>query len=62
MTNKTIKSFMLVITSAIISSVAAALLLGDTVPEAAKISGMLAGCYTGGTPNLVAVGLAAKDK
>lgn len=60
MTNKTIKSFMLVITSAIISSVAAALLLGDTVPEAAKISGMLAGCYTGGTPNLVSVGLAAK--
>jgi uncharacterized membrane protein len=30
------------------------------VPEAAKISGMLAGCYTGGTPNLVSVGLAAK--
>jgi uncharacterized membrane protein len=60
MTNKTIKSFMLVITSAIISSVAAALLLGDTVPEAAKISGMLAGCYTGGTPNLVLVGLAAR--
>lgn len=60
MTNKTIKSFMLVITSAIISSVAAALLLGDTVPEAAKISGMLAGCYTGGTPNLVSVGLAAR--
>lgn len=60
MTNKTIKSFMLVITSAIISSVAAALLLGGTVPEAAKISGMLAGCYTGGTPNLVSVGLAAK--
>ena len=60
MTRTTTKSFTLVIISAIISSVAAALLLGGTVPEAAKISGMLAGCYTGGTPNLVSVGLAAK--
>ncbi|HAA25899.1 MAG TPA: hypothetical protein DCE11_07270 [Ruminiclostridium sp.] len=58
MTNKTIKSFILVIISAIISPVAAALLLGNTIPETAKISGMLAGCYTGGTPNLVAIGLA----
>jgi uncharacterized membrane protein len=60
MTRTTTKSFTLVIISAIISGVAAALLLGGTVPEAAKISGMLAGCYTGGTPNLVAVGLATK--
>jgi len=59
MTNKTIKSFILVIISAVISTVVAALLLGGTVPETAKISGMLAGCYTGGTPNLVTVGLAA---
>jgi len=59
-TNKTIKSFTFVIISAIISAVTAALVLGDTVPETAKISGMLAGCYTGGTPNLVAVGLAAR--
>lgn len=62
MTNATVKSFMLVIISAVISSVAAALVLGGTVPETAKISGMLTGCYTGGTPNLVAIGLATRIK
>jgi len=59
MTKTTTKSFTLVIISAIISTVLSALVLGGAVPETAKISGMLAGCYTGGTPNLVTVGLAA---
>jgi uncharacterized membrane protein len=33
-------------------------LLHDVVPESAKVAGMLIGVYTGGTPNLAAIGTA----
>jgi len=54
----TIISFVLVIVSAFSSAMITAVLLSNRVEEAAKVSGMLIGCYTGGTPNLMAVGLA----
>lgn len=53
---KTVLSFVLVAISAIVSAVLAALLF-SWVPEYWKISGMLVGVYTGGTPNLMAIGL-----
>jgi len=54
----TIISFVLVIVSAFSSAMITAVVLSNKVAEAAKISGMLIGCYTGGTPNLMAIGLA----
>jgi uncharacterized membrane protein len=54
---KTVKSFLLMILSAMIASTAGALLLSGTVEEADKLSGMLVGLYTGGTPNLMAIGM-----
>lgn len=51
-------SFGLAIVSVLVSSVAAFYLLGDTVDRAADISGMLVGVYTGGTPNMAAIGKA----
>ncbi len=51
-------SFGLAIVSVLVSSTAAFYFLGDTVPGAADISGMLVGVYTGGTPNMAAIGKA----
>jgi uncharacterized membrane protein len=53
---KTIISFFLVIISVVISSVTAYYLFSGYVENADTISGMLTGVYTGGTPNLIAVG------
>ena len=53
---KTILSFVLVVVSAVGATLLAALLFHNTVPEYWKLSGMLVGVYTGGTPNLMAVG------
>jgi len=53
---KTILSFLLVIISAILSTILAAWLF-PWVDEYWKISGMLVGVYTGGTPNLMAIGM-----
>jgi len=53
---KTILSFVLVMVSAVGSTMLAALLFHNSVPEYWKLSGMLVGVYTGGTPNLMAVG------
>lgn len=52
----TTKSFILVIIAALIASFTMGLLFADKVPEGWRISGMLTGCYTGGTPNLIAIG------
>lgn len=52
---KTVLSFVLVAISAVVSAVLAAFLF-SWVPEYWKISGMLVGVYTGGTPNLMAIG------
>jgi len=53
-----LKSFVLVCVSVFLVSVAGFFLFRHTVHEADKISGMLVGLYTGGTPNLLAIGIA----
>jgi uncharacterized membrane protein len=58
---KTILSFVLVAISAIVSAVVAGLLF-SWMEEYWKISGMLVGVYTGGTPNLMAIGMGLKVK
>ncbi|MBN2878151.1 MAG: DUF819 family protein [Clostridia bacterium] len=52
----TIKSFLLVIISALVISLTMGMLFADKLPEGWKVAGMLTGCYTGGTPNLNAIG------
>jgi len=54
---KTILSFVLMIISAAAASIIAALIFSGKLEEGWKISGMLTGCYTGGTPNLMAIGM-----
>ncbi|MBM9577609.1 DUF819 family protein [Leptospira sp. 201903070] len=51
-------SFFLSVVSVAISSCVAGFYFSFLHPESAKIAGMLAGMYTGGAPNLNAVGLA----
>ena len=53
---KTILSFVLVAISAVLSAILATLFF-SWVDEYWKISGMLVGVYTGGTPNLMAIGM-----
>lgn len=57
MAKKTVISFVLVLVSAMIASLAAALIFAGSLPEGWKVSGMLTGCYTGGTPNLMSLGM-----
>ncbi|OQB25419.1 MAG: hypothetical protein BWY11_00378 [Firmicutes bacterium ADurb.Bin182] len=51
-------SFMLVIVAVLAASFAGFALFRTSVDEAPSISGMLVGLYTGGTPNLMAIGMA----
>jgi uncharacterized membrane protein len=53
----TVVSFCLVIVSVIASSAAAFFVFSNHVGNADIISGMLTGVYTGGTPNLIAIGM-----
>ena len=53
-----ITSFALLIVAVGLMCTAATLLFGNSVARAADISGMLMGDYVGGTPNLIAVGMA----
>ncbi len=53
----TITSFILVIVAAFSSALLTGIFLNGKLAEASKISGMLVGCYTGGTPNLMAIGM-----
>lgn len=55
---KSILSYMLSVLAVIISSVIYFHFYKNTVPEAWQISGMLIGVYTGGTPNMSAIGMA----
>ena len=57
---KTILSFVLMIVAATASALIAALIFSGSLEEGWKVSGMLTGCYTGGTPNLMAIGTALK--
>ena len=54
---KTVLSFVLVSFSAIISAILIAILFPNRFNEFWKVSGMLTGVYTGGTPNLMAIGM-----
>jgi uncharacterized membrane protein len=54
----TIISFCLVIVSGMASSLLAARIFASRVEEFWQVAGMLTGVYTGGTPNLMAIGLA----
>jgi uncharacterized membrane protein len=51
-------SLILAMVSLLISVFAGFYLFGDSIPESWKVSGMLIGVYTGGTPNLAAIGTA----
>lgn len=53
-----ILSFVFCIIAVIISSVSAAWLFSAFTTESAKVAGMMIGLYTGGTPNMSAIGLA----
>jgi uncharacterized membrane protein len=55
-------SFSLVLVSVLIISFSAFMVFQNHVEEASKIAGMLVGVFTGGTPNMVAIGLALKVK
>jgi uncharacterized membrane protein len=55
---KTILSFVLVVFSVMLVSFLAGLAFKDGHPESAKLAGMMVGVYTGGTPNLMAIGKA----
>ena len=59
---KTTLSLLLMFVSAITASTAAFFILGHRVEDAASVSGMLIGMYTGGTPNMNAIGLALNVK
>lgn len=56
--NKTIISFVLVLISVIVVSTAVSFSYADILPEYKKLAAMMVGVYTGGTPNLSAIGLA----
>lgn len=51
-------SFALAVVGAMASSALFSRLMADVHPETDKIAGMLVGVYTGGTPNMSAIGLA----
>jgi len=54
----TILSFVLIILAGLLSSALHAYFWGDTIANSSQISGMLVGLYTGGIPNMNAIGKA----
>ncbi len=57
---KTLFSMFLATLSIVITSFISFMIFKDSLPESWKIAGMLMGVYTGGTPNLAAIGTALK--
>ena len=53
-----IGGFVLAIVAVMVVNVGTAFVMRDSVPEVAKVAGMVTGVYTGGTPNMNAIGLA----
>jgi len=53
----TLISFVIMLLAVLIASSAVFFLLGSQIKDAHKVSGMLVGLYTGGTPNMSAIGL-----
>ena len=58
MAPKTVLSFSLAALSVMVVAAAATILVGGRDPETWKMAGMTVGVYTGGTPNMSAIGLA----
>jgi len=58
MAPKTVLSFSLAALSVMVVGAAATILVGGRDPETWKMAGMTVGVYTGGTPNMSAIGLA----
>lgn len=58
MAGKTVLSFTLACASVMAAAAVAAKLFADRIPDVWKVAGMLVGVYTGGTPNMSAIGLA----
>ncbi len=54
----TVLSFVMVIIAAAGAALLASFLFRDHLDQPWRLAGMLSGCYTGGTPNLVAIGAA----
>jgi len=54
----TIVSFLLVLASVLVVSFLAGMVFSGRVEESSKVAGMLVGVYTGGTPNMAAIGTA----
>ncbi|MFW6128633.1 MAG: DUF819 family protein [Candidatus Aminicenantaceae bacterium] len=59
---KTALSIALAFGSVLLCSTVAFFILADKVEESSKIAGMLVGVYTGGTPNMSAIGVALSVK
>lgn len=59
-TGKGLLSFLFCIVSALMGTMLAFYFFHDTLPDAWRLSGMLVGIYTGGTPNMQAIGIALK--
>ncbi len=57
---KTMLSFLLAIIGVLVASTLMTFLFASHLPHAGKIAGMMVGVYTGGTPNMNAIGLALK--
>ena len=53
----TVVSFILMMVSALLASLLTVAVFRDQLDNSWQIAGMLTGCYTGGTPNLIAVGM-----
>ncbi len=58
MARTTVLSFGLCIVSVVVVSMVASVGFRDAVPDAHKVAAMLVGVYTGGTPNMAAIGTA----
>ena len=56
----TILSFFLGVLGVVTSSIIACLIFRDNLEEAEEVAGMMIGVYTGGTPNMSAIGLSLK--
>jgi uncharacterized membrane protein len=55
---KTIISFFISVAGVVTASLLAYVVFRDNVPDAHKVSAMMIGVYTGGTPNMSAIGIA----
>lgn len=55
---KALWSFVLCVLAGLLASTLAAVVFHDTFPDSWAVAGMLTGIYTGGTPNMQAIGLA----